>query len=831
MDLNVFALFSVAIASAGLSLVVYSRAPDRPSNRLWAVHALLVALWAFVDFLIVTSTSIPAAIAYLRLAHFLSAVVLVTFVDFCWVFPERLNPGFSPPRRALYLSALAVGAIASLPVLVQSMQMTPTGPDVRLGWPLFALGAYAAILLLYADIVMLRKARSSHGVARIQTIYVLTGAVGTQAAIVVLNVVLPAITGSTEYSRWGVVAYFLVIASVTIAIAKHSLWDLSSAGRQGLAAIAAVASMGVLAGIGVYFLVGRWSLFAARPLHLATFWIITGCLLGASLDPLYRWLRGVFSRSFREERQRIGRLLSALGAAIVHPAPSGAALMPILTETQEFFGVTFVSAYLRLPDGEYRNMGSIGKQATLEIPSLDVPGSVLPQGIVRRLRLDELHGPLSAGEIMRFGSSRDVSNRLRAMRVIGASVLVPLLWLDEMIGVLALGHKVSRDMYRASDFDLLRSVGAHAAIAVRNNELRAQIVAEKERTEKVISEMRSGVVAVDARKVIGLVNPAAKALLTTDGRDDDLLGKGVAALPSALRTYLEQAIDRGTTVSDQRLFLHQAGGVRMAISTFVLTGPDGDTEGAGIVFRDLRTEDALRQAEQEAEHLRFVRAVSAGMAHEIRNPLVAIRTFAELAPQRLDDPEFREEFLQVAQSEVGRLEDLVSQFMTLARPIRMVREAVDVRELAQRATSVVSANAQAQRVQLTKSIPPHVPQVSGDESRLYQALINLLMNAVDATGEGGHVQLGITCGDGDDDVCLAVWNSRSYIPPDKRARLFEPFFTTKTKGAGLGLTICHTIIDEHGGKMEVESDENEGTTFILRLPTVSHHDARTVSTP
>ena len=212
---------------------------------------------------------------------------------------------------------------------------------------------------------------------------------------------------------------------------------------------------------------------------------------------------------------------------------------------------------------------------------------------------------------------------------------------------------------------------------------------------------------------------------------------------------------------------------------------------------------------------------------------MAIRTFAELAPQRLDDPEFRGSFVQVAQSEIGRLEELVSQFMTLAKPPREVRDPVDLYALADNVTTAVSARAESQQMSLGVDIPPDLRQICGDEPRLYQALMNLLLNALDETPAGGRIILQARDEtereDGAPVVAVSVWNSGSYIAPEDRERVFEPFFTNKATGTGLGLAICHTIVDEHGGRMSIESDPENGTAFIIRIPVTSALEFAAVS--
>ncbi len=825
MDPYVAADIATAVASALLGLVAYLRAPDRHSNRLFAVHAGCVTAWALGTYAI-QFTRDPVWLALLfRLVHVVGAYVVVTFVDFVWVFPDRLRPAPRRHRVWLHLSVLLAVVSMALPAAVTRVEVRAGVPQVALGWPLLILATYVGALLVYLNIVLWRKVRTLRGVARLQIIYVLAGTVVSESIMSVLLLVLPLVTEVNVTSRWGVVSYLITVAAIGIAIAKHRLWDLSSLERRAAAAMLALGTLVPVGAAVIWVLVGRGDGFVADPLRAAIVWVVLGAVLGTALTPVYSAFRGLFVRPLQEDRDRIGQLLGALGTAIVHSPSGGATLLPMLVQAQRFFGASFVEAYLRRPTGVYQHAGTVDPDAAA--PHVLDPHRRLPASVIQGLAADALVEPLDAEQLARFGPVATATQQLGAMEAIGATVVVPLRWQEATIGLLVMGPKLSRDMYRASDLDLLTSVAAHAAIATRNAELRDQIIAEKERTEKVLTQLENGVVVVDGTRTIRLVNPAACHLLASG--ESALVGNRTSVLPGQLQILLDQAVAAGTTVSGERVYLDYRRQLRVACSTFVLRGPTGSCEGAGTVFRDLRTEDALHQVERETERLRFIRAVSAGMAHEIRNPLVAIRTFAELAPRRLDDPEFRESFVKVAQSEITRLEDLVSQFMTLARPTRLVREPVDLAALFESVVTAVWARAQADEVAIVVDLPPTLPRPRGDGPRLYQALFNLLLNALDATPRGGRIELSARAealGAGEPgEVRLRVWNSSSYIPPEHLERVFEPFFTSKASGTGLGLAICKTIADEHGGTTIVESYKDAGTAFTLRIPIISAYEA------
>ncbi|MCD6351012.1 MAG: PAS domain-containing protein [Armatimonadetes bacterium] len=836
MDLNLIALSITAATTALLGLVALTRAGDRPQNKLFALNAFLVAVWAVLTCRLQVATNVEIARFLLQLVHLVSVLVLATLIDFIWVFPDKLSFGPSHKRFFLYGSALAVGAVAASPPLIRSVSLTARGPDVQFGWPLYVLAAYVAPLALYANIVLWRKCCALRGVARVQAIYVLVGAAASEAFVFVANVVLPAVKHTTVYARWGVVGTLLYCFAIAVAVAKHRLWDLGSVARRLAAAALSVVGVTALATVALYLLLPWATKEQTNAVTQAGLWLLLGGALGFVIVPAYDFFRGLFSRTLQEEKERIVRLLRALGEAVVYSRSDEPALLPILRQTQQFFGAELVEAYVLGAEGDYRRAGAVHASDGPAVAVVEKLGEQMPAEVVAALGLEHISSTIDLAHLARFGSVEETKKKLAALEAMRAEVVVPMRWRGNTVGVLVVGPKLSRDMYNASEIELLESCASHAAIALKNAELRAQILAEKERTDRVLAQMESGVIVVDTTAHIRLVNPAACRLLNKP--EVDLLNHEIDALPSTLRGLLQTTLATGRAWSGSRVYLDEEQILPVACSVIALHGPGGKLEGAALVFRDLRTEDALRQAQQETERLRFVRAISAGLAHEIRNPLVAIRTFAELAPVRLDDPEFRESFFDVTKAEVERLEELVTQFMTLARPASVLREPVVLEELVSNAVRAVSARAEAADIELEVEIPDQCPRIEGDASRLYQAISNLLINALDETPQGGKIRVSIEVHDpaagngrqpGEAEVALTVWNSGSYIPPEDRARIFEPFYTKKAQGTGLGLAICHTIVDEHHGKISVESREGEGTGFIIRLPLLVPSQSETVT--
>ncbi len=238
-----------------------------------------------------------------------------------------------------------------------------------------------------------------------------------------------------------------------------------------------------------------------------------------------------------------------------------------------------------------------------------------------------------------------------------------------------------------------------------------------------------------------------------------------------------------------------------------------------VELREERRE--LRERTQIAERLALVGTMTAGLSHEIRNPLNAALLQLTLAERRINqiDSEKRATILEplaVVREEIQRLNRIVDDFLAFARPRALDRVPVDLDALIGKCFKLLTAEATERGVSV---IPPvHTGfHVFGDEARLHQAVMNLLLNALQATPRGGTVAVRLKA-EGSAWLAMYVDDSGPGVPPDKRERIFEPFFTTKDTGSGLGLPLAHATVMQHGGSMRVTSSPEGGARFALALP-------------
>ncbi|KPJ57852.1 MAG: hypothetical protein AMJ42_04275 [Deltaproteobacteria bacterium DG_8] len=223
---------------------------------------------------------------------------------------------------------------------------------------------------------------------------------------------------------------------------------------------------------------------------------------------------------------------------------------------------------------------------------------------------------------------------------------------------------------------------------------------------------------------------------------------------------------------------------------------------------------------QRADRLASLGTLTAGLAHEIRNPLVAIKTFTQLLPERFDDDEFRNHFLNVTAGEVDRISSLVNELLDFARPSQPNLNKEDLNQIVEKMLLLVATESHKKNLQIIKEFHQSLPPVVLDKEQIKQVFLNILLNAIDATPENGAITVGTKLIEKDGYqkyVQIAVRDTGRGIPKEDLDRIFTPFYTTKHQGSGLGLAISHQIVREHNGSIEVESEEDQGTTFYVNL--------------
>ena len=242
-----------------------------------------------------------------------------------------------------------------------------------------------------------------------------------------------------------------------------------------------------------------------------------------------------------------------------------------------------------------------------------------------------------------------------------------------------------------------------------------------------------------------------------------------------------------------------------------------DIVGVTIAFKDLNQVRSLRARLHQADQLAALGTLTAGVAHEIRNPLASLRGLTELLGRDVVPADKRRKYIDTMLEAIDRLNHLIEDLLLFSSPKADDISQIDLAQVVSETVSLTRHGLGERRVSLQLSLDPADRLVvRGNRERVGQVLTNIILNAVQATPDEGQVTVSAQSRDGQ--AVVSVHNTGSFIPADVRRQLFVPFFTTKPTGTGLGLAIARQIVTGLDGRIEVESDPASGTTFTIELP-------------
>ena len=251
------------------------------------------------------------------------------------------------------------------------------------------------------------------------------------------------------------------------------------------------------------------------------------------------------------------------------------------------------------------------------------------------------------------------------------------------------------------------------------------------------------------------------------------------------------------------------------------------TNQAAIALENARLYENLKQSQdtlRRADRLSSLGLLTAGLAHEIRNPLVAIRTFTQLLPERYNDAEFREGFQGLALKEVDRICGLINDLLSFARPSKPNVAPENVSDVVENIARILETQAKEKGMSISREFSDSLPKVWIDREQMKQVFMNLILNAIQAMKEGGSITLATRAvsRNGSEPsgefVQVEIRDTGMGIPEESLQHIFDPFFTSKDEGSGLGLAVSHQIVQEHGGFVTVESNVGKGTVFFVHVP-------------
>jgi two-component system sensor histidine kinase HydH len=338
-------------------------------------------------------------------------------------------------------------------------------------------------------------------------------------------------------------------------------------------------------------------------------------------------------------------------------------------------------------------------------------------------------------------------------------------------------------------------------------------------TAQVVANMANGLLSIDPQGKVVSFNRLALEMLGLE--ESNIEGLNLQEVIDFGTSGIEDTLTKCIPVLDREIHLRSATGkfVPLGLSGTPILSDEGVCKGAVIILRDLREIKRLEEKVRRSEKLAAVGKLAAGVAHEIRNPLSSIRGFAQFLRHALSERPQDQEYAEVMVTEVDRINKVVTDLLTFSSPMKAEPAPTDIGELVEHTVRLVQEDAKGRSVEIQSEVSQDLTEVQLDANQMTQALLNLLLNAIQMLEDGGKITVGADM----EGARLLVWVedggpgiSRAHID-----KIFDPFFTTRDKGTGLGLAIVHSIVENHHGDIKVESPppgKTRGSRFSMRIP-------------
>jgi signal transduction histidine kinase len=819
-------LWALNLFLAGL---VYFQGPRKPPNQAFAAVVLMMVSWSFCVNMVYANNAHPSLLLWGRLAFAAASLIGSSFVLFCQVFPELTRLSIKKGGWPLTLSGALMTGLSLTPLVLRDVNTLGTGRVQPHYGPLYpAFGVFMLAAFGHGIWMLTKKWRTTRGRSKLQIQYLWLGLCLLICGGTTTNLIIPALTGSSRLGVYGPYFSVFFVGLTAHAIVRHRLMDIRVVVSKGVTyglsvAIAALALWGLFASVGQ-------ELMRQLQLSTSTLALVMAILGMVAFHPVRVAIQRLLDRYCYREGYDYRHAIKTISQVLAGLLRVDALCQQLTTFIFTTLKVEEVAVYLCheqavLELRSYRNAGA-DRSAQTE-PAIVASPSVIAL-------LARVGAPILHDELGRWIDNSEGEHIAEEFTTLHSEVIVPLLVEGRIAALIAVGRKLSGDPFFTPDIELLATIGHQAGVALKRVQLHEEVMWMKEYSESILRHMESGVMAVSHDGLLTMINEAGARMLGV-GATEVVGGLATRLIPCGLGLPLLDTLTGKIVYTNYEATLTPASRrpLPVVLSTSVLRGRADEPAGAILVFNDLSRIKALEEEKRRIERLASIGAFISGIAHEIKNPLVAIKTLAELLPERHADEEFRDTFAQVALHEVDRIDTLIQRLRSLAAGSTSPLYPMSITAPLEETLSLLSGEFARRRIRVTCQCQPFLPLVIGDHDQLKQVFVNLCLNSIEAIGEGGTLTITVGSDSGQEErtskLIIEISDTGTGIPAGHLSNIFEPFFTLKDKGTGLGLAICQGIIDYHRGLIAATNRaDSPGAIFTLTLPAAEGEDAHEV---
>jgi PAS domain S-box-containing protein len=740
------------------------------------------------------------------------------FLHFSLTFPERKS---LLTGRSWLISAVYVPG--ALILATQILAVTWAQPSERLRFNLDRLQmVYLAAYFVTATFVLWHSYRhAGSAILRQQMKWVTRGTILAVAPFTIFYVI-PYLSGSVPTLGMRVSVLSLVFLPLTFgyAIFRYRLMDVDLIFKRGMAYTIAAGAItaAYFAAIGVASEIFHKSFPSAGPIGLVIAIAVTALLF----DPFKNWVQDYLDKIFYKKRYDYRKTLIEFGRDLNSETDLDRMLTSIIDRLSHTLMVDRVAVFLSNPEQPDQftlaKTYGIANTGGLDLNFLHVER---PEWEAGHLFFDNTNQAV-----------RETREAREAIRRLELNYYIPCTVMNRMIAVLGLGKTSEGDFLSSEDVQLLEALAGYIGIAVQNARLykslerkAAQYERLKEFNENIVESISVGVLAVDLEDRVESWNSQMEVMYASSR--SEVLGRPLREVfpPAFMEEYQRVRLSTGIHNLYKFRLGTTAGDTRVTnIAIAPLVSKDFSVIGRLIIVDDITERIELESQLSQAEKLSSIGLLAAGVAHEVNTPLAVISSYAQMLSKQVNGDARKSELLDKITKQTFRASEIVNSLLNFSRTSSSEFNNVDLNRVIQDTLTLLEHQFKTARIKVAPDLHPHLPPIFGNTGKLQQVFLNLFLNAKDAMPAGGT--LSITTGNGHN-VTVTVTDTGSGIAQEHIHRIYDPFFTTKNKpktghtgGTGLGLSVTYGIIQEHAGKIHVESSPGQGTTFTMEFPMV-----------
>lgn len=824
----------ISLLHTGLGVFVLLKNPANIINRRFCVFAQCFSVWVFLVFYTLQTSEPVSATFRLRLVFCAAAFIPSTFFFFSSIFPDRVE---RPVDRYLGMLFFVISLLLSFSSssIVKSVSFVHQLHQAKYGqlFPVFWL--YFMGCMAYSLYILYRKSTSYYGIKRLQILYLYFGVVVSIFLGVITNLILP-ILGVWQVERFVPLVSVPIPAVVAYAIVKYHLMEISIVIKRSTVFIALSIILSITY-ISVGIIMG--SIIPVSEYKQTITNMVSAIVMVLIFVPARELIQHIIEKTLFHTRYSHPKILRDSTAMFSSINDLKGLLQHAIQHLYDSVGIDKICILLKDEKTQHYS-----QKAAINFPSDSNLLLLSHDAIITWLYRNRT--VLSRDQLNRFANNKHEHLLENALVSLNVDSCIPVFQGNALFGIILLGKKVNKRAFTQEDIQMFLAFSGQLSMAARNAQLYLGLKEAKTYRDNILQSLKSGVIVVESNEEITLINNEAKRILGLKGSSSPeeilkSLGKDTYQL-------LRQTLKSNTEYPNLEIFVERKGKrVPCGVTITKLKTEFGQELGSLIILTDLTELKLLQMEKQHADRLAYLGVLAANIAHEIKNPLVAINTYFQLLPQKKNDHEFHDGFQKIALKEIGRINRIIEDMLNQAKPSETIMQPIDPHSTLLDTLHFLRNTVAEKGVEITTVFAEKRCVIVADEDKIKQVLLNIIQNSLDALTRNGSIKIStwfvnnlsefrkmaklnpnsmffsfaspfLQNAKDAQHFVIKISDNGEGIPAEKISYIFEPFFTNKDKGTGLGLSMVYRILKDHEGGIYVESTEGSGTDFYISLP-------------